>query len=129
MDTTILHHQEGRDKIPLPTTREGCHTLIIQLKFDIAAIRDQLATADMDRQANGGRVDADWFYRARTALRFKQMELAQVQEHLRRMPGGGAARKVQFKDCIIATVRSRFTDDQWRAVLDDAHHLLQEGGA
>lgn len=129
MDTTILNHQEGRDKLVLPANREDCQNLIIQLKFDIAAIKDQLAATDLERQATGGRLDVDWFRRARTALRFKEMALARAQEHLRHLPGGATARKTQLKDCIIAAARPNFTDHQWREVLDDAHRLLQEGGA
>ena len=126
MDTTILHYQEGRDKPDLPKTREECHSRIIKLQFDIAAIRDQLAAADMERQANGGRIDTDWFRRARTSLRFKREELVLIQEHMRRTAAIG---KVKLKDSIIAIVRRDYDDDEWRGVLDEAHRLVREGGA
>ena len=126
MDTTILHHQKGRDKPDLPSTQEECRSRILKLQFDIAAIRDQLAVADMERQANGGRIDTDWFRRARSSLRFKREELACIQEHLRQ---GASANKVKLKDIIIAIVRRDYDEDEWRGVLDEAHRLLQEGGA
>ncbi|MBF0462242.1 MAG: hypothetical protein HQL87_12690 [Magnetococcales bacterium] len=99
---------------------------MIKLQFDIAAIRDQLATADMERQANGGRIDTDWFRRARTSLRFKREELVLIQEHMRRTAAIG---KVKLKDSIIAIVRRDYDDDEWRGVLDEAHRLVREGGA
>ena len=126
MDDTILHYQEGRDKPDLPKTREECHSRIIKLQFDIAAIRDQLAAADMERQANGGRIDTDWFRRARTSLRYKKEELVLIKDHIR---STAAANKAKLKDFIIAIVRRDYGGDEWRGVLDEAHRLLREGGA
>ena len=126
MDTTILHYQEGRDKPDLPKSREECHSRIIKLQFDIAAIRDQLATADMERQANGGRIDTDWFRRARASLRFKREELVLIQDHIR---STAAANKAKLKDAIIAIVRRDYDADEWRGVLDEAHRQIREGGA
>lgn len=130
MDTTILPHQERRDKPPLPATRAECRARIIQVQSDIAAIRDQIAVADMNRQATGQRMDPAWFARARSALRHKREELARMQEHLRSLPGGPEESKAQLKACIIRVVRDHFTEEQWRTVLDRAHHLLAtQGGA
>ncbi len=127
MDSTILPYQEGRDKPDLPSDLEECRTRIISLQFDIAAIRDQLAAADMERQANGGRIDAVWFRRARSALRFKREALVLLQERLRHL---ASAKKHQLKECIIAVVRREYGEDKWRAVLDEAHQLLvSQGGA
>ena len=126
MDDTILHYQEGRDKPDLPKSREECHSRIIKLQFDIAAIRDQLAAADMERQANGGHIDTDWFRRARTSLRYKKEELVLITDHIR---STAAANKAKLKDFIIAIVRRDYGGDEWRGVLDEAHRLLREGGA
>ena len=130
MDTAILNHRDERDKTPLPATREECRARLIQLQSDIAAIRDQIAAADLDRQARGGQMDAGWYHRARTALRFKREELARLQAHQRTLPGGPAERKERLQACIIAAVRPDYNDDEWREVLDEAHRLLlSQGGA
>ncbi|NGZ05124.1 MAG: hypothetical protein G8237_02090 [Magnetococcales bacterium] len=103
---------------------------MIQLQSDIAAIRDQIAVADLNRQVNSLPMDPAWFARARSALRHKREELARMQEHLRRMPGGPEETKARLKECIIRVVRDHFTEEQWRTVMDRAHHLLAtQGGA
>lgn len=128
MDTPILAQTAGRDKPPLPATREECRARIIQLQSDITAIRDQIATADLTRQAKGGRLDAEWFHRARTALRFKREEQALLQAHQRTLPGGPAERKERLRECIIAAVRPDYDDAEWQEVLNEAHRLLQAQG-
>ncbi|MBF0179961.1 MAG: hypothetical protein HQM03_08055 [Magnetococcales bacterium] len=101
---------------------------MIQLQTDIAAIRDQIAVADLNRQARGQLMDPAWFARARSALRHKREELARMQEHLRRLPDGPEETKAKLKECIIRIVRDHFTDDQWRTVMDQAIHLLKSNG-
>ncbi|MBF0181931.1 MAG: hypothetical protein HQM03_18085 [Magnetococcales bacterium] len=103
---------------------------MIQLQTDIAAIRDQIAVADLNRQVNSLPMNPAWFARARSALRHKREELARMQEHLRSLPGGPEESKTQLKECIIRVVRDHFSEEQWRTVLDRAHHLLAtQGGA
>lgn len=128
MDTPILPHQERRDKSLLPVTRQECHNRIIQFQTDIAAIRDQIAVADLNRQASGQPMDPAWFARARSALRHKREELARMQEHLRCLPGGARENKTRLKDLIIETVRPHFTSDAWSEILDRANRLLRESG-
>ncbi|MBF0423409.1 MAG: hypothetical protein HQL73_10500 [Magnetococcales bacterium] len=108
----------------MPATREECRTRLIQLQSDLAAIRDQIAVADLDRQARGGQMDTGWYRRARTALRFKREEMVRLQAHQRTLPGGPAERKARLRECIIATVRPDYNDDEWRTVMDAAHRLL-----
>ena len=124
MDTSILDCQDGGDNPPLPETRAVCRERIIMLQSEIAAIRDQIAAADLDRQARGGRMDARWYHRARTALRFKREEMARLQDHLHHLPGGARERKARLKDAIIETVRADYGDDDWQQVLDEAHRIL-----
>ncbi len=129
MDTSILDHRDGGDKVPLPETREACRERIITLQSEIAAIRAQIAAADLDRQAKGERMDARWYHRARTALRFKREELARLQEHLKCLPGGVRERKERLKDAIIETVRSGYDDGEWRQVMGDAHRRMDRESA
>ncbi|MBF0184723.1 MAG: hypothetical protein HQM06_10100 [Magnetococcales bacterium] len=96
----------------------------MQLQSEITAIRDQIAANDLARQANGERMDAQWYHRARTAIRFKREELAHLQEHYRTLPGSANERKEKLKECIIAVVRTDYSDEQWREVMDEAHRLL-----
>ncbi|MBF0160023.1 MAG: hypothetical protein HQL58_10935 [Magnetococcales bacterium] len=98
---------------------------MIRLQSDIAAIRDQLAATDMDRQAKGETMDANWFHRAKTAIRFKREELAHLQEHLRTLPDGPRERKQRLQECILAIVRSDYDNDEWQEVLDKAHDIMR----
>lgn len=91
---------------------------IAELKDDIAAIKAQIAAADLERQANGRKIDARWFHRAKTALRHKQREL----DSLLAQPG----RKDRLKDSIIVVVRDQCDEATWQRVLDEAHRRLEE---
>ncbi|MBF0140231.1 MAG: hypothetical protein HQL77_14100 [Magnetococcales bacterium] len=103
---------------------------MIKLQFEISSIRDQIASADMDRQARGGHMNARWYHRARTALRIKKEELAHLMDHIKGLPDASRQRKASLKDAIIETVREDYDDDEWQSVMDDAHHLLNsKGGA
>ncbi|MBF0263372.1 MAG: hypothetical protein HQL97_16215 [Magnetococcales bacterium] len=103
---------------------------MIQLQSDIAAIRDQIAVADLNRQVNNLPMNPAWFARARSALRHKREELAHMQELLRQLPGGPEEIKTKLKECIIQVVRAHFSEDEWRSVLDQAHQrLASQGGA
>ena len=124
MNTRIITQPDERGKHNLPATREACRTRTIQLQSEIAAIRDQIAATDLARQANGGHMDALWYHRARTAIRFKREELAHLQEHYRTLPGRVSERKEQLKECILAVVRTDYSDEEWHEVMDDAHRLL-----
>ncbi|MBF0589161.1 MAG: hypothetical protein HQL53_08540 [Magnetococcales bacterium] len=95
---------------------------MIVLESEIAAIRDQIAATDLERQASGGRMDASWYHRARTAMRHKKEELARLKNHLRSLPKE-QDRKTRLKDAIIETVRPDYNDDEWRQVMDDAYRL------
>lgn len=105
-----------------PTTREECRRRLAELQSDIAAIRTEIAAADMDRQAGRGKMDARWYHRARTALRHRQHEAAKVAVLMSRLPG----RKDALKDVLIAMFREGHDDSAWSAVMDEAHRRLGE---
>lgn len=108
----------------LRATHEGCRARIAELRDDIAAIKAQIAAADLDRQARGGRTDARWFHRAKTALRHKQRELDLVTAHMAALTD---KRRDGFKDCLIEIVRQDYDEDEWREVLDEAHRRHADG--
>ena len=101
-----------------PSTREACRARLAELKDDVAAIRAQIAAADMDRQSRNGKPDPRWFHRAKTALRHKQREIEALAARLAEM---SARRSEEFKDCLIEVVREDYGDDEWREVMDEAH--------
>ena len=78
------------------------------------------AAADLERQANHGRMDPRWYHRARTAIRFKRQEIAALSAHMRTLPAE-SGRKDAFKDCLIEVLRDEFDDDAWHGLLDRAH--------
>ena len=111
-------HTTAEHPPALPETVEACRERIAALRDDIAAIKAQIAAADLDRQERGGRMDARWFHRAKTALRHKQRELEAITA---RMAALAAQRRDGFKDCLIAVMREDYDSEEWRAVLDEAH--------
>ncbi|MFZ1414336.1 MAG: hypothetical protein WAS73_07125 [Defluviicoccus sp.] len=106
----------------LPATREACRERLAALQSDIAAIRTEIATRDLDRQARGGRIDSRWYHRAKTALRFKQQQVAAITAHMANLP----SRRDELKDQLIEVLRADYDDDAWRAALDKAHLRLSQ---
>ena len=104
----------------MPATRAACRAAIDQLRGDIDAIRAQIAAADLERQARRGKMDPRWYHRARTAIRHKRQQIAELTAHLQSLPSD---RKVGLKDCLIEVLRDEFDDDTWQSFLDRAHTL------
>ena len=103
------------DFLPLPDTVSACRERLVALQGEIASIKTQIATADIARQARHGALDAQSFHRARTALRFKQQELARVSAHLAALSGD--LRRERFKDTLIDVLREQLPDDAWQSAL------------
>ena len=101
-------------------TRDACQRRLGALRDEIAALKTDIATADMTRQARRGRVDPARFAQLRGELRHKQTEAAEVVTLMARLP----CRKDALKDMLIAVLRERYDDAGWRAVLDEAHRRL-----
>jgi hypothetical protein len=112
------HHTTAERPPAPPETVEACRERIAALRDDIAAIKAQIAAADLDRQERGGRMDARWFHRAKTALRHKQRELETTTVRLAALAARG---RDSLKDSLIAVVREDYDAEEWRAVLDEAH--------
>jgi hypothetical protein len=112
-----------------PPTRSACQARIAELQDDIAAIKAQIAAADLDRQARERRMDPRWFHRAKTALRHRQRELAEVTAHMARLPAG-PSRQSRFKDALIEVLREDYDDEAWQRALTEAKRLQleREGG-
>jgi hypothetical protein len=117
-------HVESPD-IRLPDSPAACRARLVDLQDEIASIRQQVATADMRRQAVNGKPDATGFHRAKTALRLRQQERAQIQAHLASLePGAGVPRRDRFKDALIEVVRAEFDETRWAGLLGRARTLL-----
>jgi hypothetical protein len=107
----------------MPATRAACRSAIDQLRGDIDAIRAQIAAADLERQAKRGKMDPRWYHRARTAIRHKRQQIAELTTHLQSLPSD---RKAGFKDCLIEVLRDEFDEEVWQAFLDRAHTLHEQ---
>ena len=108
----------------LPDTLEGCRVRLGSLHSEIAAIRLQISTADLRRQANRQTLDADWFHRAKTALRLKQAESARLTAHLSSLAQHcGSQRRERFKDALIAAMRAECDETRWAELLQRARQL------
>ena len=110
-------------KADLPASRSACRAAIDQLRGDIDAIKAQIATADLERQANHGKMDPRWYHRARTAMRHKRQQIAALAAHMQTLPPD---RKGGLKDCLIEVLRGEFDDEAWSAFLDRAHALQDQ---
>jgi hypothetical protein len=120
MEAGTLDPGRPASKIELPATRALCRAAIDELRGDIDAIKAQIAAADLERQAQRGRMDPRWYHRARTAIRHKRQQIVVLTAHLQTLPPD---RKVGFKDCLIEILRDEFDEDPWNAFLDRAHAL------
>lgn len=105
------------------TTREACQQRLEHLRDQIAALKAEMAAADLARQARRGRSDPATFISLKTRLRTLQAEAAEVSIRMSRLPG----RKDALKDMLIVLFREGHDDAAWAAVMDEAHRRL--GGA
>lgn len=110
MDTEIVGKANSGGN-SLPQTPEAC-------RIRLAELKDEIAAADLARQAGGPRMDAGWFHRAKTALRHRQREVEAVTARLSALAAKG---REGFKDALIAVLRQDYDDDRWRRALDEAH--------
>lgn len=110
----------------LPDTAQGCRARLAALHSEIAAIRVQIATADLRRQAHKQALDAQWFHRAKTALRLKKEEAARLSARLIELtpktPKAKSSRE-RFKDALIEAMRAECDDARWAALLQRARRL------
>jgi hypothetical protein len=107
--------------LELPPSREACRARIAELEDDVAAIKAQIAAADLDRQQRRGAVDPRWFHRAKTALRHKQRQITALQAHLASL----RPPKDALKDQLIEVLRADYDEAGWAAVLDKARQLCR----
>ena len=107
----------------MPATRAECRATIDQLRGDIDAIKAQIAAADLERQAKRGKMDPRWYHRARTAIRHKRQQIAELTAHLQSLPSD---RKAGFKDCLIEVLRDEFDEEAWQGFLDRANTLHEQ---
>lgn len=110
----------------LPDTPEGCQARLATLHSEIASIRVQIATADLRRQAHKQALDAEWFHRAKTALRLKKEEAARLSARLIELTQASPSRKSpreRFKDALIEAMRAECDDARWAALLQRARLL------
>lgn len=90
---------------------------LIALDDDIAAIRAQIAAADMDRQMKRKAVDARWFHRAKTALRHLQRERAELAAA---QTTTTAARRDSVKDALLSLLRDQTDPAIWETLVAEA---------
>ena len=126
MHKDLNPHEEVR----LPDSAQGCRERMATLQGEIASIRTQIATTDIRRQLEKKTLDPDWFHRAKTALRIKQQELAQVTTRLAGLNEQPIVnRREVFKDALIDVVRAQCDDEQWSSLLTRARALSETQGA
>jgi hypothetical protein len=104
----------------LPQTREACRARLAELAAGAAAIKTQIAAADLERQRRRGRVDPKQFQAWRTALLDKQREIQRINAHMATLP----SRRDAFKDRLIAVLRADYDDTAWQAAVDRARRLV-----
>jgi len=111
----------GANTSPLQTrAAHDRQSRLIEIDDGVAAIRAQIAAADLSRQASGRKIDPVWFHRAKTALRHLQRERAEL------VASGATPRadRQALKDAIIAVLRERHDPHVWTAIVDEARARL-----
>ena len=94
------------------------------LADDVAAIKMQIAAADLERQRRRSPVDPQQFQEWRTALRDKQREIERLIQHIATLP----TQRDAFKDRLIAVLRADYDDTAWQAALERAGRLAETWG-
>lgn len=117
-------HAQPTVSAPLPDTVQGCRERLTAIRDEITSIRIQIATTDIRRQTEKKSLDPTWFHRAKTALRMKQQEVAQVSAQLARLNAGASMQgRDDFKDALIEVLRAECDDMQWADKLNRARAL------
>jgi hypothetical protein len=117
---TIMRNHE----VDLPPTREACRERLAELSGEVAAIKTQIAAADLERQRRRGTVDPKQFQAARAALLDKQREIQRITRHMATLP----SRRDAFKDRLIAVLRADYDHTAWQAALERAGRLAKTQG-
>lgn len=102
--------------------RVAVRAKIAELDDAIEKIKTQLAAADMRRQERRGRLDADWYHKARTAMRHLQRERAELIAVAASLPDPRA----ELKDRIIALARTYFDPADWESIVEQAQTFGNE---
>ena len=106
----------------LPAIRSEVRARIAAIDDNIASIRTQIATHDLQRQTHRKPIDTNWFHRAKTALRHLQRERSELFAHLATLPKATDV----LKDQVIAVLRERHDEAGWAGVMDEAHRRLEQ---
>ena len=106
----------------LPSTRQTCRVRLAELAADVAAIKTQIAAADLERQRRRAMVDPQQFQAWRAALRGKQREIERLTRHMVALP----SKRDAFKDRLIAVLRADYDDTAWQAAGDQARRGGEE---
>ena len=120
MDSDSTRRNAATAKQKPPATRIAARERLTEIDDAIAAIRTQIAAADLQRQASRKPIDPSWFHRAKTALRHLQRERAELLEHMAMLPKP----KDALKDHVIAVLRERHDDNSWARIIEEAHRRL-----
>ncbi len=111
----------------LPSTLQGCRDRLAAVQDEMASIRIQIATTDIRRQTEKKSLDPTWFHRAKTALRLKQQEMAQLTAQIAKLCAEqGGSHRERFKDALIEVLRADCDEDRWQSVISRARALQAE---
>ena len=120
MNSDIIRPLASPGKPDLPAIRSEVRAQIAAIDDNIASIRTQIATHDLQRQAHRKPIDTGWFHRAKTALRHLQRERSELLAHLATLPKATGV----LKDQVIAVLRERHDEAGWADIMDEAHRRL-----
>jgi hypothetical protein len=120
MDSSIIGAEAPASKQDQPATRGAIRARLAEIDDAIAAIRTQIAAADLQRQTRRKPLEPRWFHRAKTAMRHLQRERAELLAVLSTLPKP----KDGLKDCVIAVLRERHDETSWARIMDEAYRRL-----
>ncbi|MEO5375094.1 MAG: hypothetical protein H7840_12560 [Alphaproteobacteria bacterium] len=110
----------GNPPAELPASREECRAKLDTLRDEMAAIKADIAAADLERQARRGRTDPRWHEQRKAALRDRLRQSADIAAHMATLP----RRREALKDNLIEVLRADYDDDGWRRVTEEARRRL-----
>lgn len=104
-----------------PTTLEEAHARLAQVEEAIAAIRTKLDAARAEKIKTGVYADAQWFARAKAALRFKGMEHQRLQRACARLARERrTAQARSFEQAFVDAARKLLPADLFQSIADQA---------
>lgn len=99
------------------------------LKGQIASWKALVAARDIRRQEERRPVNYEWVWTYQDFLKHRRTDLRIAEEELRDMERAAVAarcvKRDEFRDTLLAVLRTRHDEDTWEQIKADARYLME----